>query len=265
VRRIADRLSASGRRFIEPRPCAEEDLLRVHSAGMVESVRKGSFADPDTPALPEMFGRALLAAGAAVDAMRGAAAGVPAFSLMRPPGHHATRDDPMGFCYFNGMALAAASFLGENPGKRIAVLDIDVHHGNGTEDILSGRDRALYVSLHQSPLYPGTGLASRGNCLNHPLPPFSDGARYLAALDEACAEIRAFAPDLVGLSAGFDAHEADPLAQLRLAVSDYGEIGRRVAALAAPVFVVMEGGYGEALPDCVEALMDGLAGLKPRI
>ena len=154
----SDRLKAGGYPFLDPEPCAELDLVRVHSREMVESVRTGSYFDPDTPALPGMFEHARLAAGAAVCAMQRALAGHAAFSLMRPPGHHATHNRVMGFCYFNSVAVAAAKYLADNPSARIAVLDIDVHHGNGTEDILFGRDRALYVSLHQSPLYPGTGL-----------------------------------------------------------------------------------------------------------
>ena len=146
--------------------------------------------------------------------MRSAVAGETAFSLMRPPGHHATRTRVMGFCYFNNIAIASARFLADHPSKRIAIVDIDCHHGNGTEDFALGRDRIFYASLHQSPLYPGTGLESPMNCLNFPLPPFTEETPYLAALETACERIREFNPDILGVSAGFDTYEEDPLTQM---------------------------------------------------
>lgn len=258
VAAVADRLRAEGFGFLEPEPCDERTLLLVHSKKHVDSVRRGTFEDPDTPVLDGQFEAALLSAGSAVSALRSALAGRPAFSLMRPPGHHATRTRPMGFCCFNNVAAAAALFLGENPGRRIAVLDIDAHHGNGTEDILFGRENALFVSLHQSPLYPGTGLESRGNCRNHPLPPGTGSAAYRSALDTALDEIAAFDPDVIGVSAGFDAHRNDPLARMALDTDAFMEIGGAVAGLGRPVFSALEGGYGPDLPACARGYLLGL-------
>jgi acetoin utilization deacetylase AcuC-like enzyme len=258
IRAVAARLASLGLTLEEPEPCSKDDLLRIHSPEMVDAVQACSFVDPDTPALPGMFIHGLRAAGSAVCAMQNAVSGTPTFSLMRPPGHHATRTRVMGFCYFNSIALAAVKFMDENPGRKIAVLDIDVHHGNGTEDILFGMNRALYVSLHQAPLYPGTGLESRGNCLNHPLPPSTEETRYLETLRMACDEILAFGPDMVAVSAGFDTYAKDPLAQMRLEISTYKKIGRMIDGLGKPCFFVMEGGYSENLPLCVEAFIGGL-------
>jgi acetoin utilization deacetylase AcuC-like enzyme len=259
VASVADRLRTEGYAFTKPVPCSEEDLLRVHSKKHVDSVRDGTFEDPDTPVLPGRFESALLSAGSAVCALRSALDGRRSFSLMRPPGHHATQTRPMGFCCFNNIAAAAAAFLGENPGRRVAILDIDVHHGNGTEDILFGREGALFFSIHQSPLYPGTGLASRGNCLNAPLPPFTEEAAYLPVLRAALGEISRFEPDVIGVSAGFDTHRNDPLACMRLDVSSYLKIGREIAGLDRPVFSVFEGGYGPDLPACVLEYIRGLS------
>ena len=258
LRSTVEDLRAKGYRLEPPVPCTEEDLLWVHDPKMVRSVRDETFYDPDTPALPGIFEHAALAAGSAVCAMRVAAGGGNAFSLMRPPGHHATRHRVMGFCYFNNIAVASARFLADHPGKKIAIIDIDCHHGNGTEDIFLGREGILYVSLHQSPLYPGTGMDSPMNCLNFPLPPFTEEIRYLETLSFACDKILEFHPELIGVSAGFDTYEHDPLAQLKLKISTYEKIGAVIAGMKIPLFIVLEGGYAENLSSCVYQFIKGV-------
>jgi acetoin utilization deacetylase AcuC-like enzyme len=255
IRSTADYLKSKGYSFLAPTPCSEKDLLRVHNPEMINAVRAGDFFDPDTPSLPDIYEHAVLSAGSAVCAMQSAMEGRIGFSLMRPPGHHATRNRAMGFCYFNSIAVAAAKYLDDNPSKKMAILDIDCHHGNGTEDIFLGKDRILYVSLHQSPFYPGTGLKTQKNCLNYPLPPFTKEIRYIKTLQTAFHEILAYCPDLLGVSAGFDTYEKDPLAQMRLTLSSYPKIGRMILNLGKPLFIVMEGGYSKDLPLCVHGLI----------
>lgn len=239
--------------FLEPEPASEADLLLVHSPRLVASVRELAFFDYDSPAYPGIYDYARLAAGGAIRASE-----VGGFSLMRPPGHHAGRDSLGGFCYFNNIAVAV-----RRSGKRTLILDIDGHHGNGTEDIFLDDPQVVYVSLHRSPLYPGTGLSSVGNCLNFPLPARCGDAIYLATLDDALHEAlsRDFKPEQVGLSVGLDGYRDDPLASLGLSSGAYREIGRRVAGLGLPVFAVLEGGYvPEMLGPNVAALLAGLGG-----
>jgi acetoin utilization deacetylase AcuC-like enzyme len=252
IRSIMAVLPKDQHTWLAPEPCAEADILRVHTDRMHNSVRGGTFHDGDSPPYPNIYELARLSAGAAILASEQAVAGRKAFSLMRPPGHHATRDRVMGFCYFNNIAIAVARLT-----QRVAILDFDCHHGNGTEDIFYRDKRVLYVSLHQSPCYPGTGLFSQANCRNYPLPPGTGPAEYLAALDKALDEIRAFKPELLALSAGFDSYKGDPITQMDLEIETFGEIGRRVAALKLPAFAVLEGGYAAELGKCVAAFIAG--------
>jgi acetoin utilization deacetylase AcuC-like enzyme len=243
--------------WLLPEPCPESDILRVHTAAMLRAVQTGHYDDADTPHFSNIYELARLSAGAAILAAETALAGTTAFSLMRPPGHHAEHNRVMGFCYFNNIAIAVAKLLAEGKVRRVAILDFDCHHGNGTEDVFRGDDHVLFASLHQSPCYPGTGLASRENCLNYPLPPGTGPEEFLRALDDALGKIRTFRPELLAVSAGFDSHKDDPITDMALETETYREVGRRIAALAAPSFIVMEGGYAEALADCVAAFVDG--------
>jgi acetoin utilization deacetylase AcuC-like enzyme len=252
--------------WVTPEPCSDEDILRVHTPEMLAAVRIGNFTDADTPFFPEIFEIAKLAAGAAILAAEHALAGGTAFSLMRPPGHHAERNRIMGFCYFNNIAIAVARLLHVGKARRIAVLDFDCHHGNGTEDIFRGDDRVLFVSLHQSPCYPGTGSAKKGNCLNYPLPPGTGPETFLAALDESFNRIRDFRPDVLAVSAGFDAHKNDPITHMGLEIDTFHDIGQRLAgftgpatagAPALPCFAVLEGGYSRDFARCVDAFVTG--------
>lgn len=204
-------LKEKGYPFLEPKPCSEEDILRVHSKEHLRGIQTGTSSDYDTPAIPHILDYARLAAGSAIAASENALQGETSFSLMRPPGHHATKHRVMGFCYLNNIAIAVVKYMEEDSNQKAAILDIDCHHGNGTEDIFLGNPSVLYVSLHQSPLYPGTGLESRKYCINFPLPPGTDESSYLNTLETACQNITDFDPSLLGISAGFDTYLNDPL------------------------------------------------------
>ncbi len=263
VRRAVARLKNAGYDWRQPVLCAADDLLRVHTPALLRAVQTGAYQDADTPWFPTIYELARLAAGAAVLAAQEALAGRRAFSLMRPPGHHALRDQVMGFCYFNNLAIAVAKVLAAGTVQRVAILDFDCHHGNGTEDIFYGDDRVLFASVHQSPCYPGTGQHSRGNCLNYPVAPHTAGREFRAVLDDALEKLRAFDPQLLAISAGFDAYVGDPITSLGVEIEDYRAIGQSVARFcrrdqrALPAFAVLEGGYATDLPDCIAAFLEG--------
>lgn len=241
--------------FIEPEPALEKDILRVHSGSLVEKVKRGAFLDADTPNSKEMFAYAMLSCGAAIKAQEFALRNEAAFSLMRPPGHHATRENASGFCYFNNIAVAVHKAL--DIIKKVAIIDIDCHHGNGTEEIFLGDERVLYISLHQSPLYPGTGLKSIKNCLNFPLRGGTHEEEYLNVFKKAIEEAKNFSPQLIAVSAGFDTYKHDPLANLALEKYTYAKISGLISSLKIPTFSVLEGGYGIELAECVEQYLTG--------
>jgi acetoin utilization deacetylase AcuC-like enzyme len=223
---------------------------------LVEQVKNGEFLDADTPNSKRMFEYALLSAGAAIQAQEIALHKEYAFSLMRPPGHHASRNSAGGFCYFNNIAVAVSKAL--DTVERVAIIDIDCHHGNGTQDIFLGNKRVLYVSLHQSPLYPGTGLKSEENCLNLPLSPGTGQEEYLTEFKKAIEEVKKFSPRLIAVSAGFDTYKADPLTNLNLEKETYAKISGLISALKKPTFSVLEGGYNVfELPECIEQYLMG--------
>ena len=244
---------------LEPRRATVDELALVHPRPYLEALRTfcetgGGLLDPDTPASPGSWDTALLAAGAVLAAVDGLSAGdaSAAFVGARPPGHHALADRAMGFCLVNNVAVAAATLAAR--GERVLVVDWDVHHGNGTQAIFWDDPRVLYVSTHQWPLYPGTGRVEEtgggrapGTTINIPLPPGATGDVLLHAFDEVVTPaVDRFDPTWVLVSAGFDAHRADPLAELALSAGDFGVLARRVAGFApAPgrVVVVLEGGY----------------------
>lgn len=257
VSRTAERLQAAGHALLPPdQPATDEAILRVHSPRHIESLRTGEFRDPDTPFYPSIDAIARTSLAGALSAAARAKAGEPAFSLMRPPGHHAGRERVSGFCYLNNIAVAVSGL----PAPRVAIVDVDVHHGDGTEEWAFGKEGVSFVSLHQAPLYPGTGLRSRGNCRNIPLPPGTGEAQYLKALEGALHEALGLRPDLLAVSAGFDTYKECPLAQLRLDAPTYKRIGRMLAETKLRRFAVLEGGYAEALPLLVERFLDGFFG-----
>lgn len=255
-----------------------EQLERVHDVAMVATIfdaapESGTLRlDPDTAMSPGSLEAALRAAGAVVAAIDAVFADVAdprrAFCAVRPPGHHATGKLPMGFCLFNSIAVGAAHALARADVNRVAVIDFDVHHGNGTQDIFASDARVLYVSSHQSPLYPGTGAASElgvGNLVNLPLPPGSGSREFAQAWTQVgLPAIDAFAPDLVLVSAGFDAHRLDPLANLNLESDDYAWLTRELVTLAerhseGRIVSALEGGYSlTALRECTHAHVTAL-------
>ncbi|MBI5675188.1 MAG: histone deacetylase [Nitrospirae bacterium] len=248
-------LKNKGYEFIEPKPCKDDDILLAHTSALLDSVRKEKFYDPDTPSFHGIFNIAKLSAGSAVDAAELCLKGEKTFSLMRPPGHHATKNGLGGFCYFNNIAIASLKV--KKDAGRVAVIDFDCHHGNGTEDIILGKKDFLYLSLHQSPLYPGTGLVSRDNCINYPLSPDTSPEEYLYSFQAGLKQVEKFNPDLLAVSAGFDSYRLDPITNLSLEKETYREIGSMLADMNTPSFAVLEGGYSTDLAECVHMFLTG--------
>lgn len=235
----------------------EEILLLTHTKEHIEKVKSGKFFDPDTPNLPNIYFYAKISANIVLESLKLALEGNLTFALTRPPGHHATKENLGGFCYFNNIAVAINWYL-KNYKEKVAILDIDVHHGNGTQEIFLGDNSVLFISLHQAYIYPGTGLVSEKNCLNFPLESSTTDFEYLQTLDKAIKKIVEFNPNIFGVSVGFDTFKDDPLAGLNLTDNCYYEIAKKIATLNIPTFCVLEGGYSKKLPYLVEKFLEGL-------
>ncbi|MEP7184928.1 MAG: histone deacetylase family protein [Rhodanobacter sp.] len=261
---------------IEAPLATREQLLRVHSIEHVDNVLASEpehgtrQLDPDTFMSPGSIEAALRAAGAAVAAVDAVMTGNSrqAFCAVRPPGHHATRDQAMGFCLFNNVAVAAAHAIAVHGLKRVAIADFDVHHGNGTQDIFEGEPRVMFASSHQSPLYPDSGGEDEtgvGNIVNGTLSAGSGSHEFRELWNSRLLpRLDAFKPELVLVSAGFDAHRNDPLADIRLGRADYAWIGGKLAVLARAhaggrLVSSLEGGYDlEALAASSSAYVNAL-------
>lgn len=253
VRKAYEILKDKRYEFLAPEPVSEEDILKVHDIEYVWNLKKGLVEDADTPAYQNIYEYARLSAGGAI-----LAAKVNGFSIMRPPGHHAGLNGPAlgaytrGFCYLNNIAVAV-----KNLDVPTLILDIDGHHGNGTQEIFLGDEKITYLSLHRHPHYPGTGSFSERNCLNFPLRADCGDEIYLKTFEEALhiANIDAF--KVLAISAGFDTHTGD-LASLSLTEKGYREIGKRIGRLKKPTFFVLEGGYiGKNMGIDIDELIKG--------
>jgi acetoin utilization deacetylase AcuC-like enzyme len=243
-----------------PGEATDTQILRAHSPEMLARLKVPQDFDADTPFFENISDYARASVAAAIDAMKIARNGENVFSLMRPPGHHATREKSMGFCYLNNIAIAALEALATGT-KKIAVFDFDVHHGNGTEDILLNREGVTFFSVHQFPCYPGTGEKNLGkNCFNYPVAPSAPRETYRATLVRALADLKNFSPELIAVSAGFDAYARDPLAQGTLLAEDFHWLGRELRALEFPFFSLLEGGYSRDLPELILAYLKGVEG-----
>jgi len=243
-----------------PLPVDDSILLRAHTPQHLARVQGSSDFDADTPAYPKIWDHARRSVGGALQASQAARAGESSFSLLRPPGHHATRDRAMGFCYLNSVAIAALEAQAAGC-KRVAVFDFDVHHGNGTEDILLDKPGFICISVHQHSCYPGTGLTNRGdNSFNFPVHPRTPRAEYRGILSSAFDVLKKFKPNLVAVSAGFDAYARDPLAEGTLEAEDFHWLGETIREVGVPAFSVLEGGYSSDLPELILAYLKGLNG-----
>src|SRR6266576_1433374 len=229
----------------EPFDADEIALLRAHSPEHLSRIRNAvRDFDADTPAHRDIYLHAVRSAGAAINAARAVVRGERAFSLMRPPGHHATRDCAMGFCYFSNIAIAALDIL-ENGAERVAIWDFDAHHGNGTEAIVAHNPRIAFASIHQFPGYPGTGTKSFANAGNYPIGPGTPRNHHMEVAKRGLDRLIAFKPDLLLVSAGFDGYAGDPLVQLTLELEDFSTFGEWLHQLDIPVATILEGGYSD--------------------
>lgn len=237
-------------------------ILRAHHLEMLTRLDTPEDFDGDTPYFQNIADYARASVGAALEALELGRAGKHVFSLMRPPGHHAMRGKSMGFCYLNNIAIAVLEAAATGA-KRVGVFDFDVHHGNGTEDILLNHPGVEFFSIHQFPAYPMSGAENRGrNCFNYPVAPGASREQYRARLQQALDDLKHYKPDLVAVSAGFDAYVRDPLAEGALLAEDFHWLGKSLRGMHVPFFSLLEGGYSRELPELILAYLKGVAGME---
>jgi acetoin utilization deacetylase AcuC-like enzyme len=255
----------------EPHAASDQKLLRAHSREHLARIANASQDfDLDTPAHSNIDFYARQSAGSAMEAAGAAIGAKRAFSLMRPPGHHAMRDRAMGFCYFSNIALAAldastVAGVGDAvprprnaaTGKieRVAIWDFDAHHGNGTEALVVRNEKIMFASIHQYPGWPGTGTKSFANILNFPVAPYSPRSKHVHAAEQALEKLLEFKPQLLLVSAGFDAYKNDPITQMTLEREDFATFGKWLADVKIPTAAILEGGYSDELPQLIEAFL----------
>ncbi len=267
--------------LIKPRAASVEELSLVHDKQHISRIRDvaqrgGGWLDADTVMSADSYEAAVYAAGGAITATEAVISGqvASAFALVRPPGHHATPRQAMGFCLFNNVAVATKYALAKYNLERIAIIDFDVHHGNGTQDIFYDSPQVLYISTHEYPLYPGTGDvedtgsgAARGTTVNIPLPAGCGDDEYLAAFEQVITPVvRQFKPQFIMISAGYDAHWADGLALMQVTITGFARMVEIIRGLAeelcrGQIVICLEGGYHlQALSHSVKATFDSLIG-----
>ena len=244
----------------EPRAATDGELLRAHSRQHIEHVASArEDFDLDTPLYPKIDTYGRHSAGAAIEAARATLRGERAFSLMRPPGHHATRDRAMGFCYFSNIAITALDALA-NRAERVAIWDFDAHHGNGTEAIVAQNPQIAFASIHQFPAYPGTGAKSFANIANYPVAPYTPRAQHVDVAERALQKLLKFNPGLLLVSAGFDAYSGDPFVQMTLEKEDFAKFGEWLRRIDIPTAAILEGGYSGELPELIDAFLSAWNG-----
>jgi len=237
----------------------ETTLQLAHTPALLKRLQGPPDLDEDTPYFPGIYEHARRSVGAAVEAMTLALTEEKkSFALMRPPGHHATAGQAMGFCYLNQVAVAALAAR-RRGAERVAVWDFDAHHGNGTEAILDGRDGFRFCSVHQFPGYPGTGTRQTATCRNWPIAPHSAPAEHMEALAKSWDAVLAFRPDIVLVSAGFDAYVGDPITAMTLEEEHFAELGTWLGQAHFPAMAVLEGGYSPELPRLIDLFLTAWA------
>lgn len=248
-----------------PSPANDAALMRAHTAAHVDAIRTAAEDfDADCPAYANIFDHSLRASGAAIEVARAALAGEQSFSLMRPPGHHATRDRAMGFCYFNHIVVGAFDAL-QQGANRIAIWDFDAHHGNGTEAVVQGHPQIAFASIHQYPGWPGTGNRSWGNISNFPVRPRTPRPLHMQEIRRALDGLLGFKPNLLLVSAGFDAYDGDPIMQMTLQPEDFATCGEWLRETGIPAGAILEGGYSDELPRLIDAFVESWSGATTAI
>lgn len=242
----------------EPQGVDEDLITRVHSPYHLARLEEGIEFDADTPAYPDIHEHAVRSVAGTIMGLDAVEAGGTALVLLRPPGHHATADRAMGFCYLNQVAIAAVEARKRGL-ERVAVFDFDVHHGNGTEAILRTKEGIVFASVHQHPCFPGTGTESFDNCYNCPVLPLTPSEEHMAVLRKSLDQVLEFKPELLIVSAGFDAYKNDPIADELLEMYDFKTLGTWMVEAGVPHLHVLEGGYSDDLPQLIGAYLEGLA------